>query len=90
MPVVRAAAAEITGSEVPITADLLSAVTDPASVVAARSAPGGASPVRVREHAVGVRRRVSAARQWNSARRARITEAEAALISSAQALTSGA
>jgi hypothetical protein len=74
---------------VPITADLLSAVTDPASVVAARNAPGGASPDRVREHALRVRRRVAAARKWNSARRAGIAEAEAALIASAQALTSG-
>jgi argininosuccinate lyase len=89
MPVVRAAAAEITGSEVPITADLLSAVTDPATVVAARSAPGGASPGRVREHARRVNRRVTAARQWNSARRARNAEAESALISAAQAFTSG-
>ena len=89
VPVVRAAAAEITGSEVPITADLLSAVTDPATVVAARSAPGGASPGRVREHARRVKRRVAAARQWNSARRARNAEAESALISAAQAFTSG-
>jgi argininosuccinate lyase len=89
VPVVRAAAAEITGAELPVTADLLSAVTDPATVVAARDAPGGASPGRVREHARRVRRRVGAARQWNAARRARQAEAEAALISAAQALTSG-
>ena len=89
LPVVRGAAAEITGAEVPITADLLRAVTDPASVVAARSAPGGASPGRVQEHARRVKRRVAAARQWNSARRTRNAEAEAALISAAQALTSG-
>jgi hypothetical protein len=55
--------------------------------VAARSAPGGASPGRVREHARRVKRRVAAARQWNSARRARIAEAEAALVFAAQALT---
>jgi hypothetical protein len=35
-----------------------------------------------------VRHRVAAARQWNSARRTRIAEAEVALIASAQALTS--
>ena len=64
-------------------------MTDPASVVAARDAPGGASPGRVREHARRVRRRVAAARQWNAARQARHAEAEAALISAAQALTSG-
>ena len=64
-------------------------MTDPALVVAARDAPGGASPGRVREHARRVRRRVGAARQWNAARRAREAEAEAALITAAQALTSG-
>ena len=63
-------------------------MTDPASVVAARNAPGGASPDRVQEHARRVRRRVGAARQWNAARRARHAEAEAALISAAQAHTS--
>ncbi len=88
--VVRAATVEITGAELPITADLLSAVSDPATVVAARDAPGGASPRRVREHARRVRRRVVAARQWNAARRGRQAEAEAALISAAQAVTSGA
>ena len=87
--VVRGAAAEITGAEVPITADLLSAVTDPASIVAARDAPGGASPGRVREHARRVKRRVAAARQWNSARQDRNAEAESALISASRALTSG-
>jgi len=89
VPVLRAAAAEITGAELPITPDLLSAVTDPASAVAARDVPGGASPGRVREHARRVRRRVGAARQWNGARRGRQAEAEAALITAAQALTSG-
>jgi hypothetical protein len=69
---------------------LLGTVTDPASAVAARDVPGGASPGRVLEHARRVRRRVGAAQQWNAARRARHAEAEAALITAAQALTSGA
>ena len=52
VPVVRAAPRRcITGTELPVTAELLSAVTDPALVVAARNAPGGASPDRVQEHA---------------------------------------
>jgi len=88
-PVVRAAAEEITGARLPITADLLASVTDPASVVAARDVPGGASPGRVREHARRVRRRVAAARRWNAARQAHQAGAEAALITAAQALTSG-
>jgi argininosuccinate lyase len=88
-PVVRAAAAEITGAGLPITADLLASVTDPASVVAARDAPGGASPGRVREHARRVRRRAVAARRWNAIRQARQARAEAALVTAAQALASG-
>jgi argininosuccinate lyase len=88
-PVVRAAAAEITGTGLPITAELLGSVTDPASVVAARDAPGGASPGRVREHARRVRRRAAAARRWNAVRQARQAGAEAALVTAAQALASG-
>ena len=57
--------------------------------VSARDGLGGASPRRVREHARRVRRRVAAARQWNAARRAREAEAEAALLTAAQALTPG-
>jgi len=87
VPAVRAAAAEITGAEIPVTADLLRAVTDPAAVVAARDAPGGASPGRVAEHARRVRRRVAAARRWNAARRAAVAAAEAALVAAARDLS---
>ena len=73
---VRAAAEEITGAPLPVTADLLSAATDPMSVVLARDGLGGASSRRVREHARRVRRRVVAARRWNSDRRDRIARAE--------------
>ena len=62
------------------------ATNDPASAVAARDAPGGASPRRVREHARQVRRRVAAARRWNAGRRARIAEAESALLKAARNL----
>jgi argininosuccinate lyase len=89
VPVVRSAAAEITGRELPITAGLLRGVMDPWSVVSARTAPGGASPARVRQHAQQIRRRAGAARRWNSARRARNAQAEADLVASAQALLSG-
>jgi hypothetical protein len=54
--------------------------------VAARDAPGGASPRRVREHARHVRRRVAAAQRWNAGRRARIAEAESALLEAARNL----
>src|SRR6202035_2153145 len=88
VPMVGAAAEEITGAPVPITADMLTAATDPVSAVSARDALGGASPRRVREHARRVRGRVAAARQWNSARRARIAQAESDLVAAAHSLTS--
>jgi len=88
-PGVRAAAEEITGAPVPVTAEMLSAVTDPMSAVLARDGLGGASPSRVREHAEGVRLRVAAARQWNSDRREHNAKAETDLVKAAQALASG-
>jgi argininosuccinate lyase len=84
----RAAAEEITGAPVPVTAGMLSAVTDPMSAVLARNGLGGASPQRVREHARKVRRRVAAARRWNSIRRDRIAKAESDLVMAAQTLAS--
>jgi len=89
VPAVRAAAEQITGAPLPVTADLLAAATDPSSAVLARSAPGSASPARVREHARRIRRRVAAARRWNSTHRARIAQAEAGLIQAARALAFG-
>ncbi len=84
VPVVRAAAQEITGTALPITADLLTAATEPVLAVLARDVPGGASPRRVREHARRVQRRVAAARRWNADRRARIAQAEADLTAAAK------
>ena len=89
LPVVHAAVEEITGTTLPVTPDLLTAATEPVSAVAARDVPGGASPRRVREHARRVRRRVAAARQWNAARRTRITRAEADLIAAAEEIAAG-
>jgi argininosuccinate lyase len=83
---VRAAAQEITGGPVPVTAGLLRAATDPVTVVSARSGLGGASPGRVREHARRVQRRVAAAQRWQSARRADIERAEARLVAAARTL----
>jgi argininosuccinate lyase len=88
-PVVRAAAEEITGSAVTITAGLLRDVTDPMAAVLARDGLGGASPRRVREHAEAVGRRVAAARQWNAARREHNAAAEAGLIAAARGLAAG-
>jgi argininosuccinate lyase len=86
----RSAGEEVTGAPVPVTAEMLAAVTDPAAAVAARNAPGGASPDRVREHAGQVRRQVAAARGWNQARRAHNARAEAALLAAARGLTGSA
>ena len=86
---VRAAAEQITGAPLPLTADLLSAATDPMSAVLARDGLGGASPRRVRQHAQRVRRRVAAAGRWNSDRRDRIARAESDLVTTARALASG-
>ena len=88
LPAVCAAAEEITGAPVPVTPDLLTAATDPVAAVTARDALGGASPRRVREHARRVRRRVAAARRWNSHRTARIAQAESDLIAAARNLMS--
>jgi argininosuccinate lyase len=86
VPVVRSAAAKITGAELPITAGMLREMADPATAVSARNGLGGASPARVREHSRRVRHRAGTARQWNSAHRARIQEAEAGLVAAVQAL----
>jgi argininosuccinate lyase len=86
---VRAAAQEITGTPVPVTAELLRDATDPMMAVLGRDGLGGASPRRVREHAGRIRRRVAAARRWNAARRDRIAAAEAGLIATAKVLAAG-
>ena len=86
---VAAAAEQITGSPLPVTADLLAAATDPMSAVLARDAPGAASPRRVRQHAQAVRRRAAAARRWNTIRRDRIAAAESDLITAAKTVASG-
>jgi argininosuccinate lyase len=85
----RAVAVAVDRGEVllPVTAELLTAATDPVRAVMARDAPGGASPRRVREHALGVQRRVEAARCWNIDRRAGIAQAETALLEAARNLT---
>lgn len=87
-PILRSAAAEVTGQELPVSESLVSDMTDPLSLASARDAPGGASPARAREHAERVRRRVTAAEAWNSARQARNDQAEAALIAAAKTLAS--
>jgi hypothetical protein len=89
-PLIRAAAEEVAGVCLPVTAELLAAVTDPVAAVAARKAPGGSSPARVRQHARRVRRLVTTAQRWNSARRASAAQAEAGLLTAARCLAAGA
>jgi argininosuccinate lyase len=89
VPGLRAAAEQITGAPLSVTAGLLSIGTDPMSAVLARDGLGGASPRRVRQHAQRVRRRAAAARRWNCARRTRIAAAESDLIQAAKALAAG-
>jgi argininosuccinate lyase len=84
---IRAAAEEVTGTPVPVTADMLTAATDGFSAVSARDALGGASPPRVEEHARQVRRRLAAARQWNVDRRDHIACAETKLLAAARCLS---
>ena len=85
---VSAAAEEVTGTAVPVTDEMIAGASDPAAAVAARNAPGGASPPRVREHARQVRQRVAAARRWNRARREHNAQAEACLLAAARSLVS--
>ena len=86
---IRAAAEQVTGAPLPVTAGLLTAATDPLPAVLARDGLGGASPSRVRQHARAVRRRAAAARRWNTARRDRIATAESDLLTAAKTVASG-
>jgi len=83
-PAVAAAAEEITGTTLPVSADLLAAAMQAGPAVSARDGLGGASPRRVAEHAERVRRRVAAARQWNAGCRSRNAAAEAQLLAAAR------
>lgn len=87
---VSAAGAEVTGSALPVSAELLAAVTDPVSAVTARDVPGGASPGRVREHARGIRRRIASAAGWRQARQQHNAASEAGLIEAARRLAAAA
>ena len=71
-PAIRAAAQDITGAPVAVTAEWLAAATDPMSAVLALDGLGGASPRRVRDHARRISRRVA--------------EAESTLLAAAQVL----
>jgi argininosuccinate lyase len=87
-PDLQAAAEEITGAPLPITADLLRVAMDPGAAVSGRDALGGASPSRVREHAERVLCQVAAAREWNADCRSRNAAAESRLVEAARAIAS--
>lgn len=79
------AAEQVLGDRLGVAPGLL-AMIDPPSIVASRTATGGAAPERVREHAASVRSRAGTARAWARARRAKAEEAEARLMATAKRL----
>jgi argininosuccinate lyase len=64
----------------------VTAACDPARIVAGRTAVGGSSPGRVREHCGALGRREAQAAEWRETRRAHARDAEERLLSSARRL----
>jgi len=85
-PDLSGAVEQITGKQLDLPDDLLSAVADARALVRARSAPGAAAPDRVREHADGIQRAVAAADDWRAARRSALADAESGLLSAVRAV----
>jgi len=79
------ASTEVLGRAVDVGPELLAA-TEPAEVVATRTAPGGAAPERVREHCETLRQRLDVARCWRDERRDRARLSEERLVAEAQSL----
>jgi argininosuccinate lyase len=84
------ASAELLGRSVDVAPGVVDAACDPALIVAGRTALGGSSPARVREHARALNRRADDATRWRSERRAHAVEAERALVAAAESLAVGA
>jgi argininosuccinate lyase len=82
------ASTEELGRTIEVGPDLVAAA-EPARAVAARIAPGGAAPMRVREHCDGLRRRLDAATRWRDERRGQARRAEQRLVAEARSLASG-
>lgn len=79
-----AAAEQVLGRRLDVEDDLVTAALCPAQIITTRTAPGGSSPARVRDHAAELRERIDAATAWRDDRRARIDAAEKALTGSAR------
>ncbi len=80
------AAEQVLSRGIDIDDDLVTNALDPAQIIATRTAPGGAAPVRVRDHAAGLRRRLDAGTAWREEQRRRTGTAEKALIAAAREL----
>lgn len=66
--------------------ETLSAVLDPARIVAGRTVLGGSAPARVREHSAALSERNAEATGWRDARRTHARAAENRLIAAARAV----
>jgi argininosuccinate lyase len=80
------AGAEILGRTVDLAPELVAVASDPARIVAGRTALGGSSPDRVREHSQALTRRAEQATQWRSERRAHAAQVEQNLVAAAKTL----
>lgn len=89
VPGLREAAVAVTGAPLDVDPVLLAASTDPAALVSARDAPGGAAPGRVREHADAVRAGVTTAAAWSAEHRASLLASEQVVVAAARRFAAG-
>jgi argininosuccinate lyase len=80
------AAGELLDRHLDVDPETVAAASDPARIVAGRTAPGGSAPERVAEHAHALDRRVSRATGWRDESRAHARRAQERLISAARRL----
>jgi argininosuccinate lyase len=84
------AAVQVLGHPLELPATLLTALSDPAGIVATRQGPGGAASEPVRAMIEECRRLTSSAAAWQSQTAARLRDAEQSLLELATAGASGA
>jgi argininosuccinate lyase len=82
----RHASGSLLGRSLELSADELRAALDPAVIVAGRTALGGSSQARVREHADTLSARAAEASRWRERCRDRAEQAEQALTAKAERL----
>jgi argininosuccinate lyase len=83
------AGAELLDRGIDVSPEMVDAASDPARIVAGRTALGGSSPERVREHCRALSRRAEQATRWRTERRAHAAEAEQKLVAAAKTLATG-